>query len=262
MTLSTPMFIFAATACRLFEDPHWDPVESLAEILAHRIDGSKLDGIYLPVLSRLLNGQSEKQKRQLVQEIRVVVGTIVILESPLSVISLSRLTGFSERLIYLRLNLLHSVLSVPDNKTLPVRLFHLSFGDFILHPETGKKTPFWVDKRETHQRLTLRCLLVCQSLKKNICGLPSDGTRRTDIDHEIINYYLSPELQYSCHYWVHHLVQSKDIDSLMHDAYLFLQEHLLHWMEAMSIMGLVSEVIGSINLLQSAICVSIRDLSE
>ncbi|OQE36875.1 hypothetical protein PENCOP_c011G00746 [Penicillium coprophilum] len=84
MILSTPLFIFAATACRLFEDPHWDPVESLAEILRYRIDGSKLDGIYLPVLSRLLNGQSEKQKRQLVQEIRAVLGTIVILESPLS----------------------------------------------------------------------------------------------------------------------------------------------------------------------------------
>lgn len=55
--LSVPLFIFAATICRISEDPYWDPDDSLAEILAHRYDGSKLDGTYLPELDRLLKGQ-------------------------------------------------------------------------------------------------------------------------------------------------------------------------------------------------------------
>jgi hypothetical protein len=253
VALSHPLFIFAATICRLFEDPYWDPLDSLTEVLAHRDKISNLDRTYLPVLHRLLSGQNEKQKTQLLEEFQQVVGSISILESPLSVISFSRLMGLSERLVRLRLNPLHSVLRVPDDETLPVRLFHLSFRDFLLDPETREKTPFWVDEKWMHYKLTERCLHVCQSLRKNICGLPDDGTRRVDIDILTINHCLSPELQYSCRFWAQHLVRCKDQNSVIYDAFLFLQKHFLHWMEAMSILGLSSEISGIINLLQSAI---------
>ncbi|KAJ5556988.1 hypothetical protein N7494_000903 [Penicillium frequentans] len=195
VALSVPLFIFAATVCRIFEDPQWDPVESLIEILTHRSEEYKLDGTYLPVLNRLLNNQSEKQKKQLVQEFQEVVGAIVMLKSPLSVISLSGLIGLPERRIALRLNTLHSVLSVPDDKSIP----------------------------------------------------------RVEIDPQTINHFLSPEIQYSCRFWAHHLAQSKDPNSVMEDAFLFLQTHFLHWFEAMSILGLTSEVVGIINLLQSVV---------
>lgn len=49
---------------------------------------------------------------------------------------------------------------------------------------------------------------------------------------------------------------SKDPNDMMHKALLFLQEHFLHWMEAMSILGCVSDVIGIINLLQTPLYVS------
>ncbi|KAF5860731.1 hypothetical protein ETB97_001238 [Aspergillus alliaceus] len=249
--LSTPLFIFAATMCRIFEDPQWDPVDSLAEVLSHRNDASKLDGTYLPVLNRLLTKQSEKQKKQLVQEFQEVVGAIVMLQSPLSIISLSRLINLPERMVSLRLNSLHSVLSVPDDANLPVRLFHLSFRDFLINSETREKTPFWVNEEDTHQKLAKQCLAICHSLTRNLCGLPSDGTPRVYIDRQTIDHYLSPELQYSCRYWVHHLVNSKDLTSATYDALSFLEEHFLHWVEAMSILGLASEIVEIINLLQS-----------
>ncbi|KGO75648.1 NACHT nucleoside triphosphatase [Penicillium italicum] len=250
---SVPLFIFAATICRIFEDPHWDPIDSLDEILAQRNDVSKLDRTYLPVLNRLLNKQSEKQKRLLVQEFRQVVGAIVILESPLSVISLSSLLDVPKRLIQLRLNSLHSVLRVPEDETLPVQLFHLSFRDFLLNPETREMTPFCVDEKESHQRLTERCLLLCQNLRKNICGLPSDGTLRAEVDRQVVDRCLSSDLQYACRYWAHHLVQCADLNAMIRDALLFLQKHFLHWVEALSLLGLLSEVVGIINLLQTVV---------
>jgi hypothetical protein len=258
--LSVPLFIFAATICRIFEDPYWDPDHSLTEILANQNDGSTLDGTYLPVLNRLLNGQNEKQEKQLVQEFQQVVGAIVILESPLSVISFSRLMGLSERLVRLRLNPLHSVLSVPDDESLPVRLFHLSFRDFLLDPETRKKTPFWVNEKQLQHELTIRCLIICRNLRNNICGLRSHGIKRMEIDRQVINHCLSPELQYACRYWAHHLVQcaelNTDVNVVMHYALLFLQEHFLHWVEAMSLLGLISEVVGIIDLLHTTVPVS------
>jgi hypothetical protein len=263
VALSVPLFIFAATICRIFEDPNWDPLDSLPEILTHQKDESKLDSTYLPVLDRLLNRQTEKQKKDLVQEFHQVVGAIVILESPLSVISLSRLIGLPERLIRLRLNSLHSVLRVPNDESLPVQLFHQSFRDFLLDPETRSKTPFWVEKSEMHHRLAISCLHVCQSLRNNICQLRSDGKQRTKIDRRTIDQCLPSELQYACRYWAFHLAQCKDSNDLMHSALSFLEEHFLHWVEAMCLLGFASEVVGIVNLLQNvkAVCGPKRSLN-
>jgi hypothetical protein len=259
--ISVPLFIFAATACRLIEDPQWDPVESLAEILADRNDGSHFVGTYLPVLNRLLDGQSKKQEMQLIQEFQAIIGPIVMLESPLSIVSLSRFLGLTEGQIHRRLKSLHSVLHIPSDLTRPVRLFHLSFRDFLLDQETRDRTPFWVDEKQTHQRLTSRCLYVCDSLRKNICGIKY-GTKRVEIDNKTIFHCLPPELQYSCRYWAYHLTQSKETIIAMDEALLFLEKHFLHWIEAMSLLGLASEVVGSISLLQSVLDVRIIKCSD
>ncbi|KAJ5698402.1 hypothetical protein N7462_000407 [Penicillium macrosclerotiorum] len=248
VALSVPYFIFASTICRLFEDPDCHPDDSLAEILAYQYERSLFDRMYLPVLSRLLK-KDEKQKKELVQ----VVGAILVLRSPLSVVSLSRLLNLPERLIVLRLNLLHSVLSVPNDINMPVQLFHQSFRDFLLDPDTRQKTPFWVDEKETNYSLTINCLLICQELRKNSCVLPSYGTRRAEIDNLTIDNYFSSELKYASRYWAIHLMQCIDISDAMHKAFLFLKKHFLHWVEAMSILGLVSEVLVTLNLLLDAI---------
>jgi len=147
-------------------DPNWDPIDSLTEILAYRHNKSNMDRTYLSVLDRLLIGQTGRQKKQLVEEFQQVVGSIVILEEPLSVISLSKLLNLPERLIQLRLKPLYSVLKIPTDRTLPVRLFHLSFRDFLLDPETCNKTPLTLDKKAAHYMLAIKCLSICQSLRK------------------------------------------------------------------------------------------------
>ena len=253
VAMSVPLFIFAATICRIFEDPFWNPEESLNEILTHQNQGSQLDHTYLPVLDRLFRGQTDKKKRdQLVHEFQQIVGALVMLESPLSVVSLAKLINLPERRVQLRLNLLRSVLNLPDNNTLPVRILHLSFRDFLVDPETREKAPFWVDEKEMHYILTTRCLLLCEMLERNMCGL-NNATSRADIDRRTIDQCLRPELQYACRYWARHLVQSKDIDVLMQQALSFLQIHLLHWLEAMCILGYVSDIVAIINHLQMAL---------
>jgi hypothetical protein len=264
VALSVPLFIFAATICRIFEEPDWDPIDSLTEILTRQNDQSKLDKTYLPVLDRLLSRQHEKHKEKLVSEFQQVIGAIVTLESPLSVLSLAKLLGLPERLIHLRLDPLHSVLRVPDNETVPVRLFHLSFRDFLLDPDTPQKTPFGINETEMHYRLAKQSLLMCQNLRKNICGLPRDGTERTEIDRQTIDSNLPPELQYACRYWAYHLVKCANSDDMMYCALLFfkrqfLRKHFLHWVEAMSLLGLTSEILGILDRLQRVISVSSTD---
>jgi len=61
-------------------------------------------------------------------------------------------------------------------------------------------------------------------------------------------------LQYYCVYWVQHLQKTKLYD--YDQVYLFLQEHLLHWLEVLGWMGKTSEGIRAILLLETQIPVS------
>ncbi|KAI2841165.1 hypothetical protein CBS11350_6599 [Aspergillus niger] len=255
--MSVPLFIFAATVCRVFQDHDLDPVQSLSEILEFQNEESKLDGTYLPVLQRLQT-HSGKRKQMIVEEFREVVGTVVILESPLSVTSLSEILGIPKRVINIRLSRLHAVLNIPDDDAMPVGLFHLSFRDFLLDPETPEKTDFWINGAQTHQRLAMKCLHVMQrKLKKNICNLPCEGFERCDINTQSIgqpvSHYIPPELEYACRYWTLHLANCESPETVLQNIHAFLLEHFLHWAEVMCVLGYASEIVGDIQMLRSLI---------
>jgi hypothetical protein len=136
---------------------------------------------------------------------------------------------------------------------MPVRLLHLSFRDFLLDPQKRGKSPFWVDERETHERLASKCLQLMSSpkgLKQNMCNLTRPGTLRSEIDSRTIDDGLPPEMRYACRYWVHHLEQSKGRICDRDSVHTFLQKYFLYWLEAMSLIGKASESIHMIDSLQ------------
>ncbi|KAK2861459.1 hypothetical protein FQN49_004176 [Arthroderma sp. PD_2] len=249
ITMSVPLFIFIATVCRIFENAYLDPEKSLTKILEYQYEESTLNGTYLPVLDPLAK-YPRKTKETLVKAFQQVVGVIIVLESPLSITSLSGLTGISERSITTTLGPFGSVLRVPDDKTQPVRLFHLSFRDFLLDREIREKTSFWIEEEDVHRTLAIQCISLMQrELKKDICNLLDVGILREEITVQPSDYLL-PELQYACRYWVHHLVNIQDPSTLFGQVLSFLKGHFLHWIEAMSLLGIVSKVIGDIRQLE------------
>jgi hypothetical protein len=255
VTMSVPLFIYAATMCRVLEDHDLDPQQCLDDYFDYKAEESKLDAIYLPVLNRIgaKYNDNSRRKDQLIQDVKQVVSAIILLESPLSIFSLSKLIDLSTMAIKARLSSLHSVLYVPDDETVPIRLFHLSFRDFLLDHETPGKTAIWTDEKTTHEKLAIRCLeIMGTDLKKNICGLPSPAIHRyPDITAETISRCISIQLQYSCRYWAHHLMRSQDLTAQLKFAQYFLEKKFLYWVEAMSILGLLSEVTEILRKLQS-----------
>jgi hypothetical protein len=261
--MAVPLFIFAATVCRFVRDPRWNPKTRLATILEYQTtsQASRLNGTYLPVLDQLLVNQDGAEKEKLAAEFREVVGAIILLANPLSTISLAGLLGIQADEIAHRLDLLRSVLSIPANQAHPVRLFHLSFRDFLLDPQKREKSLFWIDERETHERIAKNCLQLMsnsKNLKKDICNLQKPGVLRSEVDSQTINVYLPAEIQYACRYWVYHLEQSKSCIGDNSEVHIFLQEHLLHWLEAMSLLGNTSESITMIATLESILEVSFK----
>ncbi|GKZ18513.1 hypothetical protein AbraIFM66951_003393 [Aspergillus brasiliensis] len=162
VTLCVPSFAFAAAFCTTLEDPQWDPEEVLSEFLQTPSIGPKLDDIYLPILNRMIHGQTKSQQERLLREFKEIFGSSLVLQRPLSVESLSRLTGLPEKLMKRRLNLLHSIIDVPDDDILPVEPLHWSLQACLLSPGLREMTPFWIDEKEMHNKLTIQCLKLMQ----------------------------------------------------------------------------------------------------
>ena len=116
-----------------------------------------------------------------------------------------------------------------------------------------------MDERARHNVLLTKCLILMtgsKGLSENICHLESPGKRRRTISSQALDKSLPADVRYACCYWVHHLEQStrriRDQDAV----HLFLQKHFLHWLEALSLLGKISESIAMIGTLQLLVAVS------
>jgi hypothetical protein len=255
------LFIWAATACRFIHKGKRFATKRLATILegsstSGTVPEKHLNEIYITVLSNSIYiNDTYEEREELYSTLRYIVGSIVVLFSPLSADPLSRLLHVD---IDQTLEDLHSILDIPEDRTRPLRLHHPSFRDFLLSKDRCTESNFWVDEKQAHRTLADRCIrLMSAALKQDICGLSAPGILITDIERNQVEQCLPSDVQYACLYWVQHLQQS---GSQLHDGdqvHQFLQKHLLHWLEALSWMWKVSEGILAISSLESIALVSL-----
>ena len=162
---------------------------------------------------------------------------MLYLQSHSPALALVNFLSMSAEVLNKRLGRLHSVLSIPDSKELPVEMFHLSFREFLLDCEKKDKYWFWVDEKEVHGRIALRCLEIMSSqtsLKQDLSAMKKPGVARSKVDRAVVDNHLAAHVQYACQYWVYHVEKSQDHFRDMHFVLEFLRKHLLHWFEALS----------------------------
>ncbi|KAM0293687.1 hypothetical protein ACHAPM_011557 [Fusarium culmorum] len=246
--MAVPLFIFAATVCRFIGDRRRSPQRRLQTVLGHgkRSHGSQLDQTYAPILRSQITSLPKEEREEIIRDFRVIVGSIVTLASPLSVIALSCLIDVPPEAVDERLDALHSVLSIPLERTIPVRLLHLSFRDYLITEESE----FQVDKKHIHQSLAKHCLRIMRGgLQKNICGLSFPGMRRSAVDLRQLEKSMPSQLQYACMHWAYHQMEDNPNLDDDNEVYDFLTTHFLHWLEAMSLLGRVEECLDSLRSL-------------
>ena len=243
--LSFPLFIVAATICRFVGDPDWIPKERLRQILDHPSTGhlSNIERAYLPILTHVMaKCQKSDDPSNLKEQFESVIGAIVCLIEPLSATALATLLDMREDIIRLRLDPLYSVLSIPDDRS-PIRVLHLSFPEFLLS-RGSRSMSFGVVGTRMHALLTDHCIRLLSMLQQNPLGLPP-GKLRIEIEPGLIEFHFSPALRYACRYWVHHLKESRTHI----DTGSFLRQHFLHWLEALSLLGCLTEAISFVETL-------------
>ncbi|KAI9715121.1 MAG: hypothetical protein M1828_001056 [Chrysothrix sp. TS-e1954] len=231
-----PLFIVAATICRFISDPTGDLKARLAEMMEslqiHR--HSQYQSTYLLVLNQLLAGQNVDHQAQQLEIFRAFIGSIIMFRDSLFINAIVKLLQTSHRTLHSILKWLHSVLDIPKDRDVPIKLFHLSFRDFLIDRSILGSDRFWIDESMAHEYIAIKCLqLLCipGQLKRNICSHSDLGVQRVNVTKAQVDVAIPAEVVYAFG--------------------IFLYSYFLHWLEALSWLGSLSSYIASLNFLRS-----------
>src|SRR5882762_3921652 len=262
---SDRLFIFASTVVRYIECSYSPLPESLERITAlsesTELEGtSGIDALYEEVLKA--NFEITNASGPMLNRMRLIVATLILLFNPLSVSDLSTLLDIDPTTLLTSMRALHSIFSIPSPQSLAdhIFVFHKSFPDFILSPERCRDLRFHVDSAAYHTKLALCCFHVMKRLKKNICNLPP-YIMNADVDdlHERRKSNVGDLLEYACRYWAQHVCaardQSRELLEAVHD---FVRHNVLSWLEVASITDSMRDTVHLINNVMSWL----RDVSS
>jgi hypothetical protein len=213
-----------------------------------------LDKIYdqmMGQIDKLTDGYSEHCKRAL--------STANISYRPLQLSELAALAELPELAPHHDIVRLCGLLAIREEDDI-VYFVHQSAKDFF---STSKGLNILLkDQAEEHRRITHRSLeLMRNTLKRDICSLRSPGSLLSEVK-SVIDQGVFANVRYACSYWADHL---RNVDDLRLDqiglcdggeVHTFLQDHFLHWLEALSLMGNVSNEAIVIRTLESMLLVS------
>ena len=207
------LFIWAATACRFIREGGRFARKRLETILkgsSSAVGGPEkhLNEIYLAVLKHSISlNYLEEEKEEACDMLKHTLGSIVVLLSPLSAYSLSRLLNLRKEAVDQTFVDLYAILDMPEDPTYPLRLHHPSFRNFLLNKD--RCGDFWVDEKKAHQTLAAGCIqLMSQTLKKDICERHAPSSQANQVESSWIEKCLPLEVQYACLYWIQHLQRS------------------------------------------------------
>jgi hypothetical protein len=229
------LFIWASTASE-FIDGH-DPERRMEMLLKEKTTSgaeSALDALYMTALE----SAGLWDDTDFVDDFRSILGIILVAKNPLSHSTIDSLLGMEKRRPSLHtIALLACVLA----RSPAVRILHPSFADFLMDRERCGRDVWYIDRTSHHFRIAVKCLeRLDGALKRNICGLSLSSTKT--------HCSLPEDLVYACVFWVEHIcVITEENTAIVDHLDAFLHRHLLHWLEAMSILGRSRETIALLN---------------
>ena len=148
------LFIWAATACRFIREGKRFAAKRLDTIIhgssnATTAPEKHLNEIYITVLKHsIYPDYTDEEREDQYRMLRHTLGSVVVLFSPISAHSLSRLLYVVKKDVDQTLEDLHAILDIPADQNRPLRLHHPSFRDFLLDKDRCGNPNFWVDEKQ------------------------------------------------------------------------------------------------------------------
>ena len=244
-------FVYAVATVKFLDHHLQVPSYRLATIMASpesttyegetELKGNtSLDSLYTSVFQNSF----QKNKAEDDTMVRSVLSATLLATNPLSPSAIATLLGFSDDEVQRVLELIQSLLILPEDPGCPVQPFHKSFLDFITDPTRCRDPQFHISS-DYHIELALHCLrLMGKSLKKNMCLIPdySLNSEVEDLAKRIEDSGIRGALEYACRSWYKHLIMTEhrttDVLSTLCD---FLEGKFIFWLEVMSVLGVMGD---------------------
>jgi len=207
---------------------------------------SSLDSLYMSILQKPFCKNSTKDDAI----IWYILGTVVLVKKPLPLSAIATLTGFHCGQVKHLLELIQSLLILPEDHNQTIQPFHKSFSDFITDPTCCQDLQFHISSNY-HTELVLCCFeLMGRSLKKNMCSIP-DYTLNSevgDLPKRVEESGICGALEYACRSWHKHLVithyQTANVVSALQS---FLEGRFTFWLEVLSVPGAVGDAVQALS---------------
>ncbi|EXM12786.1 hypothetical protein FOTG_18735 [Fusarium oxysporum f. sp. vasinfectum 25433] len=243
---ATGTFLWVALVVQELENVEsWDVLGVLEEL------PPGLDGLY----GRMMN-QIQQLKRQDPEFCRLVLSAATLAYRPLRLAEMGILSGLpttissSQGRVKKIVGKCGSFLKIQDDY---VYLIHQSAKDYLSGKASG--TIFPSGLTDAHRAMFSRSLQAMSTLRRNIyelnyLGPPIGEIKAPDPDP-------LAAMRYSCIYWVDHLC-NRDDDTAQHRDILrdggavhqFFSHHFLHWLEALSLSGAMSDGVFAVARLE------------
>jgi len=248
---SSGLFIFASTLARFIESEHHEPNERLQMVLSKE-SGTKhegyagIDSLYSQIL---LHAFLDVCEPKVFENVRHVMGAIILAFNPLSRRDLSMILGVSMALVSTTLRHLHSVILVPTDESKEIRVFHKSFPDFLQDHQRCTDSRFHIDPTTYHGSMVLNCLKLVKNLERNQCSLPPFIINQDILNlPQLLECQLGSALRYACRYWARHIWHSPTSTNYINQVSRPVASALKSappWIEVMSLENCLGEAIYS-----------------
>jgi hypothetical protein len=255
------LFIYATTILNMIRNVKHNPIDELTELLEKSDHGSfltetnqrsLLDDLYFRILARTITNDDGSVGSKSVLRLRSILEVVIFARQPLTRHALSQLLDMNTDELDRYLATLVSVLIVPHASSADgvVRPLHQSFPDFVCQHGGLVHCELAIDAVTANAHFTEHCLArLNKDLHMDICDIRDPSLYNDEVqDLEArVKLYVPLALHYSGRNWVAHYTHYVHAMGPQYKVPLgldeFCQDHLLHWIELLSLTDGLNEAL-------------------
>ena len=245
VNMAGTLFIYAATVCKyIAQRGSLSMPRRLSAMVNSTLEITSgitkpLDVLYERILDAAYDSTSQMERA----DINMILETVVYACNPLSITAISVLVQMPREQVEVALSPFHSLIYIPSSEypEKHISILHASFYDFISNQVLSSK--YYLDPCASHEHLALQCLCLMEkewSQKESVSYLVE--RRQEDIFESLV---------YACTSWTFHFTHAHTGNN---NAYAklkhFFENHLLQWMDCLSILGRLGTAMDSLQRLK------------
>jgi WD40 repeat protein len=275
--LTGNLFIYATTILKIISNTRTSPIKKLRDLLEISRSGGgstvafvgpdkcgPLENLYIHIVGEAIKDDDGMMSVEYADQLHDILELVIYAQAPLTPQALSDLLHMEPDDLHAYLAPLHSVLVVPDTHSTDevIRPLHQSFPDFVRQQGGIVHSQLAMNAALAYKNVAERCLFqLNRLLHYNICGLKDASL----FNHEVadlqnqLKEHVSVALRYSCRYWLthwlEHLRAAGSHAQVPRGLDVLCEQHLLHWIEVLSltkgmnaVQRLMSELMSIMNV--------------